>query len=116
MRCAYPYLEAKDSLIRHANEQIKLLPVKSIEEHSSGINQMISINNKDLVTVSDDCTIKFWSSTNLKVDTTLQTETVTCITATGKHKEYIIAGSHSGNIICIKSYTREKKGINNEAH
>jgi len=48
--------------MKHANEKIKFMQVKSIEEHNSGVNQMLKINSKELVTVSDDCTLKFWSS------------------------------------------------------
>jgi len=28
----------------HANEKIKFIPIKSIEEHNSGVNQMLRIS------------------------------------------------------------------------
>lgn len=42
--------------------------MQTIEEHNSGVNQMLKISNKDLVTVSDDCTVKFWAAQSLKID------------------------------------------------
>ena len=38
VRKAYDKIEEKEQRISHANERIKFQPVKSIEEHSSGIN------------------------------------------------------------------------------
>jgi len=38
LRESYDKLESQQMRISHANERIKFLPVKSIEEHSSGIN------------------------------------------------------------------------------
>jgi hypothetical protein len=55
----YKNIENQASL-KHANERIRFLPVKSIEEHSSGVNQLLKINNRELVTASDDCYMKFW--------------------------------------------------------
>ena len=62
---------------------LKFYEFKSIEEHASGINQMLKINDREIVTVSDDCTIKFWNALTLKVEHTQITETITCIDATG---------------------------------
>ena len=63
IRKAYDHIEEKEQRISHANERIKLQPIKSIEEHASGINQMLKLNEKELVTVSDDCSLKFWNAT-----------------------------------------------------
>ena len=38
VRKAYDKIEEKEQRISHANERIKFQPVKSIEEHASGIN------------------------------------------------------------------------------
>jgi endonuclease YncB( thermonuclease family) len=63
IRKAYPRIEDNDTFrVQHANERIKFQSVKSIEEHNSGINQMIKLGERELVTVSDDCTLKFWNS------------------------------------------------------
>lgn len=81
----------------------KFYEVKSIEEHSSGINQMIKLSDSQIVTVSDDCTLKFWNINTMKVEETHQTETVTCIDATGPLRHIIIAGCHSGNFLIFKN-------------
>jgi len=109
LRKNYKKLES-DPKVYHANEKIKFLPIKTIEEHSSGVNQMLRINNKDLVTVSDDCTLKFWSPKTLKNECSIITETITCIAATGgAKKEILVAGCHSGNLILINSISKTKK-------
>jgi WD40 repeat protein len=91
--------------------------VKSIEEHNSGVNQMMRINQKELVTVSDDCTLKFWSASSLKIESQIMTETITCISSTGSlKKEILVAGCHSGNLILINSLTKTKKETMNNAH
>jgi len=104
-------LEMNPSL-RHANERIRFLPVKSIEEHSSGVNQLLKINNKELVTASDDCYMKFWQSPSMRVEGSLATETITCIALTGgntKQKDILVAGCHSGNLLMISVSSRTKK-------
>lgn len=86
----------------NSNERIKLTYSKSIDDHSSGINQMIKLPSKELVTVSDDCSLKFWNSSSLKVEATLVIETITCITVTGSGKNDILAaGCHSGNLVIV---------------
>lgn len=44
-----------------ANERIRLAFVKSVEDHQSGVNQIIKLSQKEVVTASDDCTLKVWS-------------------------------------------------------
>lgn len=58
--------------MRMASERAmhKFFEVKTIEEHASGINQMLKMNKDTVVTVSDDCTMKFWNSHTLKVEET----------------------------------------------
>ena len=87
----------------------KFYEVKSIEEHQSGINQMLKLSEKELVTVSDDCTLKFWNATTLKVEDTQTTETITCIDSTGPLKHLLVAGCHSGNFLVIKNKFMDKK-------
>lgn len=78
---------------------------------------MLKLNNKELVTVSDDCTLKFWSSNNLSVSHNITTETITCIAATGSNKtEILVAGCHSGNMILVNSLTKQKKDVITMAH
>ena len=102
--------------MQHANEKIKFQPVKSIEEHNSGINQMLKLNDRELVTVSDDCSLKFWNAQLLRVELSISTETITCIVATSPKKDIIIAGCHSGNLITIRMQYRSKKEVFNLAH
>ena len=61
VRKTFDKIENPNARVAHANERIRIQPVKSIEEHASGINQMIKLNDKELVTVSDDCSLKFWN-------------------------------------------------------
>lgn len=81
----------------------KFFEVKTVEEHASGINQMLKMNKDTIVTVSDDCTMKFWNSHSLKVEETHQTETITCMDTTGPLQHLIVAGCHSGNFLVVKS-------------
>ena len=60
--------EDKNNIYRHANEQLKFILIKSIEEHTSGINQMIQVPHHFLVSVSDDCSMKFWNENSLKIE------------------------------------------------
>jgi hypothetical protein len=82
MKKKYKEIENEVNL-KHSNEKVRLSYVKSIEEHSSGVNQLMKINQKELVTVSDDCFLKFWCGQTLKVESSLATETITCIGVTG---------------------------------
>ena len=95
----------KDSLFKmqHANERIKFQAIKSIDEHHSGINQMLKLNDRELVTVSDDCSLKFWNAQSLKVELSINTETITCIAVTCMRKDMLVAGCHSGNFITIRT-------------
>lgn len=77
---------------------------------------MIKLNDRELVTVSDDCTLKFWNAQLLKVELSLNTETITCIVATACRKDILIAGCHSGNLISITSKQRSKREVINLAH
>jgi len=77
---------------------------------------MIKLGERELVTVSDDCTLKFWNSQLLKVDLSINTETITCIVATSSRKDILVAGCHSGNLITIKTQQRTKKEVINLAH
>jgi hypothetical protein len=67
---------------------------------------MIKLSEKELVTASDDCTLKFWNIPLLKVEFSLVTETITCVLNTGKNKELIVAGCHSGNFVTLKTSLR----------
>ena len=80
------------------------------------MNQLLKINSKELVTVSDDCYLKFWSSLTMKPESSLTTETITCIAVTGNKKDILIAGCHSGNIITISVSSKTKKEVINNAH
>jgi WD40 repeat protein len=63
------------------------------------------LNSKEIITASDDCTLKFWNSDTLIIEHQIMTETITCITNTGSKKEIIVAGCHSGNLILINAST-----------
>ena len=102
--------------IKHSNERIKLMGNGTIEEHHSGINQMLRVNKKDIVTVSDDCSLKFWSASNFKSEATIQTETITCIACTGPKKDLLVAGCHSGNLITVSVPSRTKREQIQSAH
>jgi len=118
LRQNYKKIE-NDQTVKHANEKIKFVAMKSIEEHNSGVNQMLRISPKELVTVSDDCTLKFWSATTLKIESQIVTETITCIAATGggsNKKEILVAGCHSGNLVIVSAASRTKKDCINNAH
>ena len=67
MRHIQPIIEDEKNRITNENNQTRFHVVKSIEEHTSGINQMLKLNEKELVTASDDCYLKFWNSQHLKV-------------------------------------------------
>jgi WD40 repeat protein len=81
---------------------------------------MLRLNHKEVVTVSDDCTLKFWSainsSTSLKIESQILTETITCIAATGTSLNILVAGCHSGNLILVNSSSKTKKETVNNAH
>ena len=77
---------------------------------------MLKLNDRELVTVSDDCSLKFWNAHSLKVELTINTETITCIVATSARKDIIVAGCHSGNFITIRTMQRTKKEVVNLAH
>lgn len=106
--------------LKQANEKIKFNYTKSIEEHSSGVNQLIKISDKELATASDDCFLKFWTSHNMKVEGSIPTETITCIAVTGgsnpKQKDILIAGCHSGNLLIVNVNQKNKKEQINNAH
>lgn len=89
--------------------------VKTIEEHQSGINQMLRVNKDLIITASDDCTLKFWNAHTLKVEQTLQTETITCAVVTGPKMDILVTGCHSGNFMTLK-VGLGKKEIVQEAH
>ena len=67
--------------------------------------------------MSDDCTLKFWSASSLKIESQIMTETITCISSTGSQKkEILVAGCHSGNLIMINTQSKTKKETINSAH
>jgi len=66
--------------------------------------------------VSDDCTIKFWDAHTQKVLSELQTETITCVCATGPKRDFLIAGCHSGNILVISATSRVKRETMPNSH
>lgn len=74
------------------------------------------LNEKELVTVSDDCTVKFWSSSTLKIENQIMTETITCISVTGPSKQILVAGCHSGNLLMINIAQKNKVNQINNAH
>jgi len=67
MRQIQPIIEDEKNRITNHNNHMRFNIVKSLEEHASGINQMLKLNEKDLVTASDDCSLKFWNCQHLKV-------------------------------------------------
>ena len=77
---------------------------------------MIKLNDRELVTVSDDCTLKFWNAQLLKVELSINTETITCIVATSARNDILVAGCHSGNLITISTKQRSKKDVISLAH
>lgn len=77
---------------------------------------MLKLNDRELVTVSDDCSLKFWNAQLLRVELSISTETITCIVATSVRKDIIVAGCHSGNLITIRTLHRSKKEVINLAH
>eukprot|EP00347_Sterkiella_histriomuscorum_P021612 403333373 len=121
MKRNYNKIESHPKL-RNANEKIKFTQSKQIEEHTSGVNQLIKLSNKEVVTASDDCFMKFWNSSNMKCETSIPTETITCIALTGqqqtpqKPKDIIVAGCHSGNLLIVSVSQRAKKEQINNAH
>lgn len=70
---------------------------------------MLKLSEKELVTVSDDCSLKFWNAQQTKVEMTVQTETITCLTVTGPRMDILVAGCHSGNLVSINTKQRSKK-------
>ena len=87
---------------------MKLL--STITQHESGVNQIIKLSNTNLVTISDDCSLKLWktvstgtigdqvSDNDIKVTQQVQTETTTCVANTGQKNDLLVTGCHSGNI------------------
>ena len=116
VRSSFPLMERAKFNLKHANERIMMTQVKSIEEHTSGINQMIQICADLLVSVSDDCTVKFWNSTHMKVDEKINTETITCCAISGLRQDLLISGCHSGNLMIINVNNTEKKETIEGAH
>ncbi len=94
------------------NEQngISLKLISTITQHESGVNQILKLTNTNLVTISDDCSLKLWrtastgtvgdqvSDNDIKVTQQVSTETTTCVVNTGQKKELLVTGCHSGNI------------------
>ena len=70
---------------------------------------MIKLSETQFVTVSDDCTMKFWNTSTLKVEDIHQTETVTCMDTTGQMRHLLVAGCHSGNFLVVKSKVNGKQ-------
>lgn len=103
MRTAHPFLEQKETRCTSVKSMQKFVEVKTVEEHHSGINQIVCLNRDQFVTVSDDCTLKFWSTAQLKVYRSHNTETITCLDFTGPGKSLLIAACHSGNLLSIKT-------------
>ena len=68
------------------------------------------------MTVSDDCTLKFWSSNSFTIDNSIVAETITCIASTGPKKNILIAGCHSGNLMIFSASSKSKKEVINNAH
>ena len=114
--------------IPHAQKHgIEFKLINTIEQHESGVNQIIKMNDKNLVTISDDCSMKKWKSTSqgtqgdknppdndIKVDQMIQTETTTCLCSTGPKNEVLVAGCHSGNLNLHRTADiREQKTIYN---
>mmetsp|Transcript_23938 Transcript_23938/g.36646 ORF Transcript_23938/g.36646 Transcript_23938/m.36646 type:complete len:257 (+) Transcript_23938:463-1233(+) len=87
----------------------------TISQHESGVNQIVKLSNKSLVTISDDCSMKVWrtastgtigdkvSDNDIKIEHQINTETTTCLCATGPKSEVLVTGCHSGNINIHKS-------------
>jgi len=81
---------------------------------------MVRVSQRELITVSDDCFLKFWNASSMKVETSLPTETITCIELTGGHgkgnKDILVAGCHSGDILIISVSQRSLKETVSTAH
>ena len=81
---------------------------------------MVKVGAKELITVSDDCFLKFWNVSNMKVEHSLPTETITCIELTGGNgkgnKDILVAGCHSGDILLISVHQRVLKETVTSAH
>lgn len=120
MKKVQPLMEAKETMMGNERAMHKFFEVKTIEEHASGINQMLKMNKDTVVTVSDDLTMKFWNSQTLKVEETHQTETITCMDVTGPQQNLLAAGCHSGNLLLVKSRilgkNLQKETIENAHH
>ena len=43
---------------------IELRQLTTINQHESGVNQVAKISDKQLVTISDDCSLKLWKTTS----------------------------------------------------
>lgn len=103
------------------DENFKFKQVQDINQHESGINQIVKISNSKMLTISDDCSMKIWKAisetdgtpeNNLKMDNQVSIETTSCIALTGSNNEYIVTGCHSGNIHISKiKYLNDCKTI-----
>ena len=72
--------------------------------HKSGINQIFVLDcTGDLVSIDDDCLLVFWE--RFKPVHKVVVETMTCITRVGKN--YLVGGSHSGNIQVVNIKTKK---------
>ena len=89
---------------------IEFKELVTVNQHESGVNQIIKLSEKTMVTISDDCSMKIWKTAatgaignkqcddDIKVDVQVSTETTTCVCCTGPKNELIVTGCHSGNI------------------
>mmetsp|Transcript_4420 Transcript_4420/g.7512 ORF Transcript_4420/g.7512 Transcript_4420/m.7512 type:complete len:273 (-) Transcript_4420:1885-2703(-) len=89
---------------------LEIRQLSTISQHESGVNQIVKLNNKQVVTISDDCSMKQWktastgtvgekvSDNDMRVEHQTTTETTTCMCVTGRAMELIVTGCHSGNL------------------
>jgi len=104
--------------------EFKLLA--TINQHESGVNQIIKLSDKTMVTISDDCSMKLWRTAStgaigdkacdddIKIDVQVSTETTTCVCSTGPKNDTIVTGCHSGNIHIHKAlHINDSKSIQN---
>ena len=111
--CLQKYYDVLDRFLplpHYEKGGIEFRLLATINQHESGVNQIIKLNEKSLVTISDDCSMKLWktasagtasergSDNELKVDVQVSTETTTCICSTGPKNDILVTGCHSGSI------------------